>query len=427
VKHSVTEVELKNGVRGLLIDVPGASVTSYELNFRAGEFLVSQKKWEVPHMMEHVVAAGANEYYPDRQIFQAELGKNGADSNAYTSYYSVSYVGEVADFEWERVLDLIIKGLCKPLFLQTEFDAEFGNIKDELTSYTNNHFRELGSELARSFGFNVTTDRQRIKLMKNINRDDLVEHYKKTHFNSNLRFIVAGSMRGRRTAIKKMLEEIDLPKGPGRIKLPLEKAKKPLKPVFIPNKTVPNIYLIASTHFNDIISNLNDDALSIVRIMLTETLYSKIFGAARDRGLVYHVSSGHHLSNRVTEWFLSTQVLAENAPALCEIILTEIKKVQNGIIDDKDLESSKQYALGSFQRSMQTVQSVASAYGRYFFDGYIEDMKTVPTRIKAIQKKDIADAMRLMFAEGLGNVGVLGGTDSTISDKLYDELQSLWR
>lgn len=427
MRHSVTEVKLKNGARGLLVDIPGASVTSYEFNFRAGEFLVTKPKWEVPHLMEHIVAAGANEYYPDRRIYQAELSKNGAESNAYTSYYSVSYVGEVADFEWERVFGLLFKGLTKPLFLQAEFDAEFGNIKDELTSYTNNHFRELGSELTKTFGLNVVTDRQRIKLMQNIERQDLIEHYQKTHYSGNLRFIIAGSLRGRRTEVKKMLAELDLPRGAGHIKLPIEKAKKPKKPLFIPNETVPNIYLIISTHFNDIVGQRDDDALGIARIMLTETLYSKIFGQARDKGLVYHVHSSHHLSSKNTEWALSAQVLAENAPALCEIILAEVKKVQNGIIDDGDLEGAKQYALGSFQRSMQTVGSVASAYGRYFFDAYIEDMRSVPDRIKAVDKNNVARAMQLMFNEGLGNVGVLGGTDSDLPGKLHEQLQPLWR
>ena len=427
MKHSVDEVELKNGARGLLINVPGASVTNYELNFRAGEFLVSHKKWEVPHLMEHVVAAGANEAYPDRQIYQLELGKNGAESNAYTSYYSVSYVGEIADFEWKRVLELLFLGLSKPLFLQAEFDAEFGNIRDELYSHTNIHFRELNGELSKNMGFKVATDRERIKLMKNVVRQDLIEHFKKTHYSKNLRFIVAGNLKGRRAEIKKTLENIGLPKGSSHIQLPVEKAKRADKPTFIANKTVPNIYMIISSHFNDVIQMRSDDALGIARIMLTETMYSKIFGQARDKGLVYHVSSGHHISSKNTEWFLSAQVLPTNATALCDIILTEIKKLQNGIIDESDLDAAKQYALGSFQRSMQTVGSVAGAYSRYFFDGYIEDMRSIPERIKTISKNDVQKAVGLMFSENLGGVGVLGGTDASIADKLQEQLQPLWR
>jgi predicted Zn-dependent peptidase len=161
--------------------------------------------------------------------------------------------------------------------------------------------------------------------------------------------------------------------------------------------------------------------------MLTETLYSKIFGQARDKGLVYHVSSGHHQASRYSEWFLRAQVLPANAPALCDIILAELKKMQNGMIDDNELEGAKHYALGSFQRSMQTVGAIASSYSRYFFDDHIEDIRTIPTRIKAISKKDISNASKLMFSEGVGSVGILGGTDSTIGHKLYDELQPLWR
>ena len=427
MKHTISEVKLKNGAKGLFIHVPGASVTNYELNFRAGEFLLKdKKKWETSHLMEHVIL-GANEEYPTSSAFQAEFNRNGAFTNAYTSYYYISYVGEAADFEWERVLRLQLIALAKPLFLEAEFEAEFGNIRDELVSYSNNHFRNLGSSMSQTFGFDIATDTERAKLIDNVTREDVVEHYKQTHFTRNLRFIIAGDLRGRRPAIKKVLESLELPKGPARFEFPTEVAKKPAKPTFIANETVQNIYLIMSTYFNDLISVKDNDALTLAHVLLTETLYSKIFGQARDKGLVYNVGSAHHQSQKNTEWWLSAQVLPENAPALCDIIISEIKKVQNGLIDDSDLEATKQYALGSFQRSMQTVGSVANAYGRYFFDGYIEDMKTVPERIKSISKQDMAKAMGKMFKSGIGSVGVLGGKDSTIPQKLNKQLQLLWK
>ena len=36
MKHSIEEVNLKSGARGLLIDIPGASVMSTRIEFRAG-------------------------------------------------------------------------------------------------------------------------------------------------------------------------------------------------------------------------------------------------------------------------------------------------------------------------------------------------------------------------------------------------------
>lgn len=427
MKHTVTQIKLKNGAQGLFIDVPGASVTSYELNFRAGEYLIKpKKKWEAAHIMEHVIL-GANEEYPDILAFQAEFNRNGAFTNAYTSYYYINYIGETADFEWERVLRLQLMALSKPLFLEVEFEAEIGNIRDELVSYSNNHFRVLGSELSKNFGFKIISDKERSKLMDNVSREDIVEHYKKTHFVRNLRFIVAGNLRGRRPALKRVLESLELPSGPARFKLPVERAVKPVKPTFIENDTVDNIYLIIGSYLNDLLTVREDDALGLARILLTETLYSKIFGQAREKGLVYSVQSSHNQSSKAAEWWLSAQVLPTNASALCDIVLSEIKKVHNGLIDESDLEAAKQYALGSFQRSMQTVGSVAGAYGRYFFDGYIEDMRSVPGRIKNITRQDIASAMQRMFSQRIGSVGVLGGTDSSIAQKLDEQLQPLWR
>ena len=36
MKHTVEEVRLKNGVQGLLIDVPDAAVMNFTFQFRAG-------------------------------------------------------------------------------------------------------------------------------------------------------------------------------------------------------------------------------------------------------------------------------------------------------------------------------------------------------------------------------------------------------
>jgi predicted Zn-dependent peptidase len=89
VKHTVSEVALDNGIRGLLIHVPAASVMTFDVNFRAGEYLVDPKKWEVPHLMEHVLL-GANELIPRARDFQAVLEQNGAYSNASTGVYDIN-------------------------------------------------------------------------------------------------------------------------------------------------------------------------------------------------------------------------------------------------------------------------------------------------------------------------------------------------
>jgi len=427
MKHTVSELTLKNGAKGLLVHVPDASVMSFELNFRAGEYLVDEKKWETPHLMEHILL-GANKRYPKARLFQAEIEKNGAYSNASTGVYDITYEAECADFEWERILDLLVVSITQPLFLQDEFDAEFGNVREELTARSNNHFRHLSLALRKEYGFMAKTDQQRIKLMENVTIEDVRAHYKKTHTSRNLRFIIAGNITPRRhDAIVAMLEQVGLPLGTGRLALPNERPNTQAKPLYIHNKTVKNIYFYVDSFMNRRMDEHEGDALGLVNTMLTETLYSKILGTARERGLVYGMSSGFGQTKQASNWWFGAQVSQKNAPALFQIMIEELENVFSGKIAADDIEAAKAYSLGRFQRSAQTVGGTAGGYsGRYFFDEVIEDYYQVPKRIKAITKTSIVDISRSLFADDIWGIGVLSNCDKALVKDLHGQLSELW-
>jgi predicted Zn-dependent peptidase len=427
MKHTVSELILKNGAKGLLIHVPNASVVSYELNFRAGEYLVDEKKWETPHLMEHILL-GANELFPKARLFQAEIEKNGAYSNASTGVYDITYEAECADFEWERILNLLVVSITKPLFLQEEFEAEFGNVREELTARSNNHFRHLSLALRKEYGFMAKTDQERIKLMDGVTLEDVRSHYKKTHTARNLRFIIAGNITPRRhDAIVDRLEDIGLPLGHGRLTLPNERPTTQRKPLYIHNKTVKNIYFYLDSFMNHRMDELETDALGLVNTMLTETLYSKILGTARERGLVYGMSSGFGQTKQASNWWFGAQVSQKNAPALFDIMVSELQKTFAGQIASDDIEAAKAYSLGRFQRSAQTVGGTAGGYsGRYFFDEVIEDYYQVPKRIKAITKTSIVDISRSLFVDDIWGLGILSNCDKELVRTLHAQLGQLW-
>jgi len=427
MKHVVTEVTLKNGAKGLLIHVPDASVMSFEFNFRAGEYLVAGDKWETPHLMEHMLL-GANERYPKSRLFQAEIEKNGAYSNASTSVYEISYEAECADFEWDRILELMLLAITKPLFLADEFDAEVGNVREELTARSNNHFRHLSLALREQYGFMAKTDDERLKLMENVTVSDVREHYERTHTTKNLRFIIAGSLTPKRyDTVVKILEHIELPHGTGRIELPNEKPKPQAGPVYIQNKTVKNLYFYIDSFMLRRMNDSETDALNLVNTMLTETLYSKILGTARERGLVYGMSSGYGQTKLSSNWWFGAQVSQRNAPALFEIVYDELMNVFRGEIAADDIEAAKAYALGRFQRSAQTVAGVAGGYsGRYYFDEVIDDYYKVPHRIKAITKSDIVETAGALFADQIWGLGILSNCDKAFANDLYKQIAPLW-
>ncbi len=427
MKHSVSEIVLKNGAKGLLVHVPDASVMTFDINFRAGEYLVNPDKWEVPHLMEHVLL-GANEMIPKARDFQAELERNGAYSNATTGVYDITYEAECADFEWDRVLGLMLLAITKPLFLDEEFTAEFGNVQEEMSARSNNHFRRLSLEMRKQLGLIAKTDAERLEIMDNVKVGDVREHYIKTHHTGNMRFVIAGNLTpGRQDQINSILENIELPKQGRRFALPHEKPLRLKKPIYVQNDTVENVYFYLDTFKNGRLTDPETDALNLVNTMLTETLYSKILGTARERGLVYGMNSGLSQTRDASNWWFGAQVSDKNAGALMDIIVDELHKVLDGEISKEEIESTKQYALGRFQRSAQTVGGTAAGYtGRYFFDGVIESYYHVPQRIKDVTKAQIVDIARAMFADNYWGFGVLGNCGEEFASKLHLRLEALW-
>jgi predicted Zn-dependent peptidase len=283
-------------------------------------------------------------------------------------------------------------------------------------------------ELREAFGFYVLPDQKRLKLMRNVRLADVKEHYKSTHTTSNMRFVVAGNLpSARRRIIKQLLENMALPKGRGRKALPTERPKKLEAPLHIRNKTVKNYYFYLDTFVGRQLEDAEMDSLGLLNSMLTETLYSRILGTAREKGLVYGMSSGINRSKYHTNWWFGAQVRPDNASALLEIMILELQKVFKGKLTRQDIEDAKQYALGRYQRSAQTVGGISNGYGhRYFFDDVIEDYYKVPDQIKAINKPCIIDSAQAMFTENVWGFGVLGGATNEPVKELYQQIDVLW-
>jgi predicted Zn-dependent peptidase len=428
MKHTVTEIKLKNGAKGLLIHVPDASVMYFELNFRAGDYLAEPKRWETPHLMEHVLL-GANQLHPKARLFQAQFQKNGAYCNASTGSYGITYEAECAEFEWDRIFDLLLIAITKPLFLQEEFDAEFGNVREELQSLSNSHFRHLSLALHEKYGFVAKTDQERLKLMNNVRLADVRQHYKKTHMSRNLRFIVAGNLTPKRQeALVETLNAIDLPEGTERLELPNETPKRQEEPLYIRDRSVKNIYFYVDSFMKRRMTDTETDALGLANTMLTETLNSKIFGAARERGLVYDMSSGFGQTKKGSNWSFAAQVSRTNAPALFNLMKRELQNMFDGAISAEDIEMAKAYSLGRFQCSAQTVRGTASGYShRYFFDEIIDDYYQIPKRIRAVNKTRIVDITRSLFAEQVWGLGMLSNCERELGEELQARIAPLWQ
>lgn len=410
MQHTIEEVRLKNGARGLLIDVPDARVFDMRFGFRAGNRFVKNKaKYETAHLMEHM-AFGANIRFKDEHDYEAEFTKNGAYHNAYTSDFAMSYIANCADFEWERILDLQSLAITSPKFNEEEMQSEKGNITNELTGYKNNYGRLIWSYMQKDLGEDILLLDDELKTLPNIKLKDVRDFHNYTHTLANMRFIIAGNLRTKKTKLVQVLEGFDLERG-ARLAMPRDEYHSaPAR--LIQRKDAANLSfgwtMILDRHL-DYEGALLMESLNHI---LTGTLYSRILGRARREGLVYGVFSEASTGEFASAWDFGGEVNYEAAGELFAIMAEEINKVADGDIKDSEVEACKSYALGRYLMSGQTVGSLAGSYASLYFNlDEINLRSEMPERIKKLNKEDMVRAANQFIDNQKWTLTMVGNKD----------------
>lgn len=422
MKHSVEEVRLKNGARGLLVDVPGASVMATRIQFRAGMLYAKNREiYELPHVVEHL-AFGANVQYRDEQAFEAEFTKNGAYHNAWTSDVSVCYETECADFEWDRIMELQRVSICEPRFNEEELKAEKANVRSELTGYMNDYYRLLWPRVQQAVGEEVLDLSARRETLPNITLKDIREHYRRTHTARNMLFVVAGRLKGRKRQIIRELEAWPLKEGE-KFEIPRCELHSS-EAVSIRRKDAANITfgfsLVTPRHLE--LGEMY--AMSCLNHILTGTMSSRIFGAARKKGLTYGMGSSVALNAHNTYWDFDGEVNVENAEALFDLIQREMMRTLNGEILEADFEAAKAFALGRFQMGAQTPAQIADYYAEdYFVDESISRYDDAPRLIAAVTPAQMIELAREFAGSGIRGFATVSSVEKAFIEGLEGRLE----
>jgi predicted Zn-dependent peptidase len=422
MEYEASELILKGGARGLVVNIPSAQVMSSQFHFRAGSRFVEdyRAKWEAAHIMEHM-AFGANDGYNSAHDFDLVFTRNGAYHNAWTSDTAMCYVAECAEFEWDRILELQRSAICQPKFKREEFEGEFGNVKSELTGYLSNPNRVLWPRIAQEIGEDTITYRERLDLMQKIRLADIKNHYLKTHTRGNMRFVVAGNFEGKMTRLKEILESFELPEG-DRLPIPVDELHS-FEPFAIRRKDVPNITFGWTMNVPRRLSDDETQAMGILNHILNGTLHSRIQGEARRRGLVYGIWSETSSYEHNSSWDFGAEVNEEKIDDLFGVIVDEVKQLGSGEVADNEIDSAKSYALGRHQIGIQTVGQLNNWLSEYYFmDGRIEDLAAQPDKIRAVTRKEIVDVAGEFIGAKCWGIGVYGRTNKALAEDLRDKL-----
>jgi len=420
LKHTVQEVVLKNGAKGLFILVPDATSVHYDVQFRAGNnYALRPDISQVAHTLEHM-AFGANQGYPTIEAFSQEFTKNGAYSNAFTGSTELTYVADCAIMEWDRIMELERLSITKPLRSQALLDAEKGNVREELTGYLNDDWRTLWQHIHRSLGLKRWFDADELRTLDNITLDDIEEHYTRTHTTNNMRFILAGDLAPHMPALIDQFEQWELPAGE-HLPLIREEAHAPGL-VHIKRAQVQNLTFSVAFYINRELTRKELRAMNALNHMLTGTMHSKIWGTARTRGICYGMWSW--ISSQptgVTELGFGGEVSFDNAHELFQLIIQQLTVVRTQGVSEDDLAQTKRFRLGTAQMEVETVKSLVSWYDDVYYDtGKIDYVDAMPALINGTTVEEIQGLLKEFLASGIWVFGGIGNIEKDALQKHYD-------
>jgi predicted Zn-dependent peptidase len=427
MKHSVSEHHLAGGASGLVIDVPGSDVVSIQIRFNSGFQFANPDMYEVPHVMEHVLAT-VTKRHPGPNQFIIDAQKNGAYVNASTSVDSNGYIYECADFELDRILDLVEEQLAEPLFEPKSLKAEIGNVREELTRNTTQHATVCSVRLAEKAYPNLWLDYDaRIAQLDGIGVEHIEKHYHGTHTSANSRFVIAGSFPDGGAKLAQRLDKIfgRLPVGERRPRS-LEIGRNLKEPV-VTKRDIQQLYYRVVMYFGEL-TEPERRAMTLLRLVLVGGMGARILGEARRRGLAYGVGGAGHAEPGNSSFGFLGYVTPTNAEALFELMAREFGAVRAGELKESELEAAKDLLIGSLKRSTQTPGDILGWYLEpYDESGEIRDFGRTMDLLRGVRLDEVVALARKASAGQRRGLSFLGRVDKALSSRYSELLEPLWQ
>lgn len=428
MKHSVTEYKLRNGARGLVINVPGTSVVTLAVSVKAGSLFADPGKYELPHILEHVMFSGAGDYRTSME-FKKEVEKNGAQLSATTYKTDIVYEYLCAADEAERILDLLVMQLVDPKMPEDSFVSEVSNVREELERNTTDHMNVCSVNLySQMMPKSFKTEKARLGQLPTITREDAFEYYQSTHTAGNMRFFIAGSFEDDGQALVKRFEEgIASLKTGDDYDYPVE-PKISLEEPLVEQRDLQSLYYNFTACADSAQIGLSDRvALSVATGLLTGGWQSWVYGEARERGLAYHIASGFSRSPNVARLSFYYQVSNDNAPELFKLIARQSLRLREGKFTAEDTQWIKDLRRGTFILAHQTPGSLVDwYYPHYVFEGAIRTPEEYIQQFEQVTPAQVTEAWNDIWSQQRTGLSFVGQVTPKLVDDLYGILKPIW-
>lgn len=365
----------------------------------------------VSHFVEHLLFKGT-EKRPTSLDITKELDAVGAEYNAFTAKdhtgYYIKTTAEKVELAFDILSDMIFNASFKPL----EINKERGVILEEINMYNDNPLMNLGSLFEETvfsghpLGWQIAGPKS---VIKNITRGQIVRYKEKFYQPSNILVSVSGNFSS--TKVKNLAQKYFGQKSQAKIKKSFPKIRV--------NQSKPQVK-INFKDTNQVQMGLGFPAFSsknpkiypeyILSVILGGNMSSRLFSVVREQnGLAYYVRTDVSAYQDNGSFMVQAGLDKSRLPKALSLILSELNRIKEDGITDKELESAKEFLKGKIVLELEDSEHVADWYGKQeLLLNRIDTPEEKIKKIMAVKRSDVENLAKEILVKEKINLALIG-------------------
>ncbi len=421
------KITLGNGVRLLLIPMPGVNSVATAVMVGVGSRYETRKINGISHFLEHIVFKGTKKYPTTDDVNIIE--RQGGLQNAYTDIDITNYHNKVLASDWELGLEINKELALAPLIEEKHINRERNVIIEEMKRYEDEPEAKV-EETFHAMMYPGTRLGMRIigeaESLRSVGAPELHRYHDEWYVPEKIVVVLAGNitnptnLTNLTNKIKEKTEEwfgsLSSVGTPGNLDPVAESQDKP-KLAVVTKPDAQQAHLVLG--FRTFARASNDRfAWNVFNLLMGVSFTSRLFKEIREkRGLCYHIRSSSNNWADVGYWSIYAGVGTDKVEEAVKATLEEIAKVVEKGVTDEEVAVAKKRIKTMMSFKAEDPEFFNEFYGRQeLFGQPILTLDEYLKRIEKVTKEEINALVKKYLVQKTLNMALVW--NKPIEDKL---------
>jgi len=400
---------LKNGMRIIVVPMKESPTVTTLVLVEAGSKYETKEINGISHFLEHMMFKGTKK----RKSLEIsrELDALGSMSNAFTWHEYTGYYAKARNKNFNKIIDVISDIYLNSELPEKEIEKERGVINAEIDMYEDLPQKNVHMLLEKlmygdqTAGWSILGTKENIKKIK---REDFIKYRKKHYVAKKTAVVVTGNINPRNILkeIEGRFSQINTHRGEGKKKT-IEKQNRPR--LLIREKKTEQLHLAFGFRaFDD--KNKKLPVVKLLATILGNGMSSRLFEKLREEmGVAYYVHSYNYSQSDIGNFRIFAGVDPKRIEEVLKMIISELKKIKNEIVSEKEIKKAKEYLIGNMNMGLESSDSVAEWYGEQeIMHLKLETPEEETNKIKKVTAENIKNIANEIFLNNKMNLAIIG-------------------